>query len=296
VNRPTVRPRIAAATFAFTLLSLAIAARADADYFNLTTAGATATINDAIFTQGVELSGTGRFPAFVQIGGNSTVDTTKEAYNTTANNTLDNASSDTFNHEILLSAVGEVTCGTTTCYEFLLDINESNGGNGGLEADRYLSLDLLQIYTSTDPNQNVSDPALLTNSTLEYTMGTTNHVGLDFTIGDGSGKADLSVWIPKSLFPSNENIYVYLYSLFGAMGTISGGAPYNGLPGGNYGTSDGFEEWALGNVPTLDCTVVDCGQEFDAPEPASIALMGTGLSAIALRLRRRRAAKRAEKI
>ena len=33
-----------------------------------------------------------------------------------------------------------------------------------------------------------------------------------------------------------------------------------------------------------------------APEPASIALMGTGLTAIALRLRRRRAAKRSEKV
>jgi len=38
-------------------------------------------------------------------------------------------------------------------------------------------------------------------------------------------------------------------------------------------------------------------QQFDAPEPASMALMGTGLTAIAIRLRRRRAAKaRAEKV
>ena len=38
-------------------------------------------------------------------------------------------------------------------------------------------------------------------------------------------------------------------------------------------------------------------QQFDAPEPASMALMGTGLTAIAIRLRRRRVAKaRAEKV
>jgi len=44
-----------------------------------------------------------------------------------------------------------------------------------------------------------------------------------------------------------------------------------------------------------ECTACE-QQEFDAPEPASMALMGTGLTAIAVRLRRRRAAKaRAEK-
>jgi PEP-CTERM motif len=179
------------------------------------------------------------------------------------------------------------------CYEFFLDINENNGANAGTDADKYLSLDLLQIYTSTTPNQGTSDPSTLGD--LVYTMGTDNHVGLDFNLGTGSGRADMSLWVPVSLFPSDGSLYVYLYSMFGSVGTIAGGS---GLPAGNYGASDGFEEWALGKE-TLDCTQIDCEpgqQNFDAPEPASIALMGTGLSAIALRLRRRRATKPAEKI
>jgi len=297
VKRSPVRPRILAATVAFTLFGLGIAARADAAYFDLTTAGSTATINGAIFTQGVELSGTGRFPAFVQVTGNDTV---HDAYNTTVNNVLDNGGSNTFNHEILLSDVSEVNCGTqaapVVCYEFLLDINEDNAQSGGVEGDKYLSLDLLQIYTSPNGNSNTTNPATL--GTLEYTMGIDNHVGLDFTLGTGSGRADMSVWIPKSLFPASESVFVYLYSSFGSVGLIPGGALYGGLPAGNYGASDGFEEWALGKQ-TFECVPPLCGpgqQEFDAPEPASIALMGTGLSAIALRLRRRRAAKRAEKI
>jgi hypothetical protein len=278
---------------------LGLASRVDAAYFNLTTAGATATIDGAIFTQGVLLSGTGNFPAFVQITGSDPV---HDAYNTTANNTLDNGSSPTFNHEILLSAVGEVNCGTiavpVTCYEFLLDINESNGQGGGpnagTDADKYLSLDLLQIYTSNTPNQSTSDPSTL--GTLEYTMGTDNHIGLDFNISAGSGKADMSVWIPKSLFPAEgPNVYVYLYSLFGALGSVGvGGA--GTLPAGNYGASDGFEEWALGLNPTQQCTDPNGCEQLVTPEPASIALMGTGLTAIALRLRRRRAAKRGETV
>jgi hypothetical protein len=42
---------------------------------------------------------------------------------------------------------------------------------------------------------------------------------------------------------------------------------------------------------TVGFSCPDCPEELVTPEPASIALMGTGLTAIAVRLRRRRAAK-----
>lgn len=305
MNRFRVRPQIVAATFAFTLLSLGIAARADADYFNLTTAGATATIDGAIFIQGETGSGTGVFPAFVQVTGNDPV---HEAYNTTENNVLDNGSSPTFNHELLLSGVGEALCPTLgdptrRCYEFLLDINENNGKGGGpnagADADKYLSLDALQIYVGG--TANLSTTTLADLGTLIYDMDANgdNTVGLDFNLASGSGTGDMRLLLPKDWFPAeNLGLFVYLYSQFGLLGTITFGDAGT-LPSGNYGASDGFEEWANGlnpDSPDQQCTNPDGCDPLATPEPASIALMGTGLAAIAVRLRRRRAEKRAEKV
>jgi hypothetical protein len=96
---------------------------AHATLVDLTTAGASGTLNGGVFTQGDVGSGTGVFPAFEQAnpGGSAT---TEQAYNTTVNNVLDNGSDDTHNHEILLSAVPVINVGGTNYYSFRLDINE----------------------------------------------------------------------------------------------------------------------------------------------------------------------------
>src|SRR5262245_18807113 len=95
------------------LAVLVVLAPAHATTLDLTIAGATGTFNGATFTQGVTLSGTGRFPAFVQIGGNKDI---VEAYNTTANPVLDNGNSPNFNHQILVSNVPIVNIGGTNYY------------------------------------------------------------------------------------------------------------------------------------------------------------------------------------
>jgi len=225
---------------------------AQAGYLNLTTTGANGTINNAIFAQGAQLSGTGVFPAFVQVaGGGSPL--IHEAYNTTVNNVLDNGSSSTFNHEIKLSDVPIFTTGGVAYYSFFLDINESHSAAG----DQYLSLDALKIITSNTPNQS-STP--LPSGTLRYDIGSGNGVLLNFDLEPGSGRADMELLVPTSLFAGAET-YVYLYSKFGVLGTLGAGNAF-GAPPGIYSNSDGFEEWAFGRS----------GSGPIVPEPSSIVL------------------------
>src|SRR5438270_12848452 len=132
------------------LLSAVFTSHAEATTIDLTTAGVSGTLNGAIYTQGSAVSGTGVFPSFVQIQPQTGNTTTEEAYNTTVNNVLNNGPADPHNHEVRLSAVPIVNVSGTNYYSFLLDINESSGqGHAG---EQFLSLDRIQLYTSTAAN------------------------------------------------------------------------------------------------------------------------------------------------
>jgi len=215
----------------------------------LLTSGATGTITAstggvALFTQGANLSGSGVFPAFVQVGGNDTINA---AYNTTVNGVGSNGNSDTFNHEITLSQVTQVTVDNVLYYEFLLDINENKN-----DIDRYLSLDDLRVYTSDTANQSSvpfpADPGAA--NTLVWAMPTTGegeHILLDYSLEPGSGRADMSFRVRAEAFgTATGSSYVYLYSQFGVLGTTSHG----GKTGADWGASAGFEEWAY-NIQTI---------------------------------------------
>jgi hypothetical protein len=245
---------------------LSFAPPASAGVLDLTTAGASGMINGAIYTQGTTNSGTGVFPAFVQVQKNGS----EQGYNTTVGNTLDNKNDATHNHEIRVGDIPVFVVNGQSYYRFFLDINEVNNG-----VDNYLSLDAVQIYTSSIPNQSTTNVPSL--GTLRYDQGA-NSVALDYNLQAGSGKADMTLLVPVWANP-NPNDYVYLYSMFGSMGIVALG----GLPPGDYGTSDGFEEWALGQGGGIGAV----------PEPSSILL---GLTAVAgfggfAGWRRRRAAK-----
>jgi hypothetical protein len=265
---------------------------AQADVIDLTSPGAAGIINSGIFIQGATLSGTGVFPAFVEIGGNQSP---VEAYNTTENGVLDNGNSDTFNHEITVSQLPIFSIAGVEYYSFFLDVNEDNSADGG----KYLSLDQLMVITSSTPNQSITDPNLL--GTVRYDMdagNAGNAVLLDFSIGTGSGKADMRFFVPTAAFGGALSTdFVYLYSAFGAAGVVAADslsatnlqAGSHFAPAGNYGNSDGFEEWALGQsgrcTSPTDCPVPEV---FQAPEPASLGLFGLALLAGAARLRRTR--------
>jgi len=234
------------------------------------------TINTAIF-QGVDpqSTGTGVIDPFVQVhpGGNDTIES---AYNTTVDKTLDVGAPDNFNHELLLSDLKVETIGGITYYKFILDINEDKNA-----ADRYLSLDDVQLFQSTIANQSVetfSGGVVDIDGTLVYRLDTANVdnvVLLDYSFDNGSGSGDMSMFIPVSAF-NGEGQYVYLYSQFGVTGLVGSGCSEHPVeqPCRNYGSSDGFEEWInAGGTPV--------------PEPATMVLLGTGLLGIAGKVRRR---------
>lgn len=247
---------------------------ASADFIVMTDKDtANATINGAIYSVGSAGSGTGIFPSFVRIQDSPT----EEGYNTTVNNVLDNTSDDTHNYEIQAGNIAVTTIGGKQYFVFQVDLNESAGGNPD---NGYISLDSLKIYTSNIPNQSVTDPDDL--GTLRYNMdaGTDNTILLDYKLFPGSGKSDLVVFIPV-WDPIAVGDYVYLYSAFGGAGVIvagtytgnlTGGGTYTN-PEGDYGTSDGFEEWAfnLGGEPLSP-----------VPAPASLLLAATGILGLGL--------------
>ena len=140
-------------------------------------------------------------------------------------------------------------------YEFLLDINEAVG-----HQNEFLSLDRLQIYTSTVGSQTtevlnnantINQTVGLASSSLRYNLdsgGINNTVLMDYSRNEGSGSGDMIAYIPASLFAgASADDFVYLYSQFGA--TVSGGVSYT--------SGSGFEEWwVLSSQPI--------------PEPATI--------------------------
>jgi hypothetical protein len=255
---------------ALAAIGLALTAQpAKAGYLNLTASGSSGSFatdssgGTAIFTQGSVGSGTGVFPAFVQLQAQGQANTV-QGYNTTANNVFATASSDQHNHELLFSSLAVVTVNGNDYFQFSLDINENRN-----DTDRYLSLDALQIYTSGTPNQSTTNVSTL--GTLKYDIGASNGVLLDFFLEAGSGKADMTVLIPVFQLGAGEQ-FVYLYSAFGAVGTN----PPAGAPPGDYGTSDGFEEWGakLGGGG---------GGGSVVPAPAGLILLASAVPVLAFR-------------
>ena len=76
------------------------------------------------------------------------------------------------------------------------------------------------------------------------------------------------VYIPNSLFVGGS--FVYLYSAFGS----------------NFASGDGFEEWWVNKSSGGG----GGGGQNPVPEPASLALIGSGLSVLVWRVRQQRAA------
>jgi len=218
--------------------------------------------NDALYFQGASNAGTGVFPSFVQVGAaNKDI---VSGYNTTVNNVLDNKSDDTHNHEILTSDLPITILNGNSYFKFKLDINEVNNS-----VDKYLSLDSLKIYTSTVPNQSVTNPDDL--GTLRYDMGAGNGVLLNYDLEAGSGFSDLVVYIPVWT-NAVASQYVYLYSKFGAAGINPAGGP-----AGNYGNSDGFEEWAMGNAGPGETDGGPSGGPTVVPAPGGLMLLASAL-------------------
>ena len=169
---------------------------------------------------------------------------------------------------LTLDAVPVVSCGSTSCREFLLDNNQESGGI----SKSLIQLTQLEIYT-VDNNPNINDlTTLRSTGTLAYSLDDATDDGTVDIDGDppGSGKADMFLYVPNSyftVFNSDESTTsVYLYCEFQS-------------------NNDGFEEWAVLLAGRRNPNPPGGGGEPPIPEPASLGLLGLAL--LAARKKRR---------
>ena len=153
----------------------------------------------------------------------------EQGYNTSGRAVqYDELTDPNFTKNLLLGEVPEVLIGGVIYKQFILDINEPNGGGHEL-----LSLDKVNIYTSPAGSQTGLEGTL---GTLNYSLATNfgdNVVLLDYSLNSGSGQGDMQMYVPLSNFAGAAGTdFVYLYSYFGHLSNA-------------YDTGDGFEEWAV---------------------------------------------------
>ncbi len=244
------------ATAIASLFALSGTARADT-VIDLTVANSSGsfTVNDYFTNDQVNASGTGLINSFVRISGNTDI---VEGYNTDHRPLqFDENSSPTFTKSLQLSSVSTVLIAGVVYRQFLLDINQN-------KPQPLLSLSELQIFVGNtgSPNGATVDVNGTLNfglqAALVYDMdssGNGNSILLDYNLNTGSGGSDMFAYIESSLFGTDPDSYVTLYSKFGD-------------PNVN---NDGFEEWAVADPPTFtpDPPVV--------PVPSSLVMLGSML-------------------
>lgn len=195
---------------------------------DLTTAGARGASNGALFQQGsTQPAGTGVFGTFLRVQADSARALrtgTEQGYNTDARPVQFDEKTDWHTHALALGDVGKVWVEGQLYRQFVLDLNEPEGGGKGP-----LSRDRLQVFLGGAPDLNNYDVATgqLAGAVRVYDLGD-GYIKLDAgLVKRGSGASDTFAYIPDRLF-AGPNPFVYLYSQFGVHDASNGG----------------FEEWA----------------------------------------------------
>ena len=166
----------------------------------------------------------------------------EQGYNTSGRPVQYDELTDQHTHDLTFGEVPLVTIEGTTYLQFILDINEPNGGTQSL-----LSLDQIHIYTSATGSQTGLENTL---GMLRYSLGAfdnDNTVTLDYNLNSGSGQGDMTLYVPLANFAGAiASDFIYLYSHFGGLDA-------------DHRTGDGFEEWAVLSP---------------VPAPGALALLG----------------------
>ncbi len=231
---------------------------ASAIIVDLTGVGFSGSIGDAFFQQiSPDPTGTGYIDPFLRIQANNV----EKGVNSDGPYTMDEKTG-IWTHSVLVSNFGHVMNNGVESIRFMLDINESSG-----QRDRYLGLDMLEIFVADSKNyNNLAD--LNANGTLLYDMDNAGFgdsaVHMDYSLNSGSGSGDMFAYLPASLFSGHDTQYLYLFSEFGGEGP-----PWD--------SNDGFEEW----------TNIDSAVPPPIPEPTTLILLGGGLLGAGM-IRRRR--------
>ncbi|CAN7345707.1 beta strand repeat-containing protein [Rhizobium sp. LjRoot254] len=205
---------------------------------NLTAAGASTTINGAIFVDSANVgSGTGNYNTILAISDN---DGNETGFNSDDTQPLDPSNEDidqSKTHTVLLSTVPVTIVNGVEYYEFRVDLNESNSNPGG-----QISLDTFKIYSSTDGT--IQKLAVLEAQTVAYDMDAGGDKTLLLSeVSTGSGTDDYAVLVPVSSFAGADPATTYMYLQVGM-----------GFKGGDYVSQGGFEEWNLQSAGSLTGT------------------------------------------
>jgi hypothetical protein len=225
----------------------AAAGGATANIVDLTAPMSQGMIGGVIFeTSDFRAGGTGIINSFVRVSSNNAV---VQGYNTSGRPVaFDENTSPNFTRNLTFGEVPVRVINGVEYKEFLLDINQ-------MGAAPLISLDKVQIYTSSIGSQTTSNVSSLGALVYDMDASKDSYVKLDYNLGTGSGQGDMRMYVPVSAFGSaTAGTFVYLYSMFGQ----------------NFANNDGFEEWA----------VLDAGPVV--PLPPSVWAGGASLIGIGL--------------